>query len=74
MARGIENQTYVIGVNRVGTDGTGLNYTGDSCIVDPLGEKTACQPNQEQVLCVTLSWNHLNQVRLSLPFLKDISC
>jgi omega-amidase len=72
VARGIENQTYVIGVNRVGTDGTGLNYTGDSCIVDPLGEKTACQPNQEQVLCVTLSWNHLNQVRQSLPFLKDI--
>lgn len=74
IARGIENQSYVIGVNRVGTDGKGLNYSGDSCLVDPLGAITACQPNQEHLLFVTLSWNHLNQVRQSLPFLKDISC
>ncbi|MEZ5165516.1 MAG: nitrilase-related carbon-nitrogen hydrolase [Acidimicrobiales bacterium] len=36
-ARAIENQAYVIGVNRVGTAGR-LDYRGDSCIVDPLGE------------------------------------
>ena len=37
-ARAIENQGFVIGVNRVGTDGNGLHYTGDSMVVDMLGE------------------------------------
>jgi predicted amidohydrolase len=73
IARGIENQSYVIGVNRVGVDGKGLNYSGDSCLVDPLGATIACQPNHEQLLFVKLSWDNLNKVRLSLPFLKDIS-
>ena len=39
-ARAIENQAYVVGVNRVGT-GDGLTYAGDSVIVDPLGETAA---------------------------------
>jgi predicted amidohydrolase len=33
-ARAIENQTYVVGVNRVGTDGTGIGYAGDSAVID----------------------------------------
>lgn len=37
IARAIENQAYVIGVNRIGTDGQGLNYQGDSIIIDPKG-------------------------------------
>lgn len=37
-ARAIENLSYVIGVNRVGSDGNGLPYSGDSCVIDPLGE------------------------------------
>ena len=37
-ARAIENQCYVVGVNRVGEDGNGIYYSGDSMIVDPLGE------------------------------------
>ncbi|MCA9684538.1 MAG: carbon-nitrogen family hydrolase, partial [Myxococcales bacterium] len=37
-ARAIENQAYVLGVNRVGTDGNGLDYAGDSALIDPLGE------------------------------------
>ncbi len=38
IARAIENQAYVVGVNRVGTDGKGLEYTGDSLVIDYLGQ------------------------------------
>lgn len=38
IARAIENQAYVVGVNRVGTDGNGVAYSGDSLVVSPLGE------------------------------------
>ena len=37
-ARAIENQCYVIGVNRVGEDGNGIYHSGDSMVIDPLGE------------------------------------
>jgi omega-amidase len=74
LARAIENQCYVVGVNRVGADGNGLNYSGDSQCIDPLGTIYLCEPNTEQLFFVTLSMENLNQVRLSLPFLKDISC
>ncbi len=74
IARAIENQCYVVGANRVGTDGNGLNYSGDSCCIDPLGEIYSCEPSTEQLFYVTISWDNLIQVRQSLPFLKDISC
>jgi predicted amidohydrolase len=37
-ARAIENQCYVIACNRVGVDGNGVNHSGDSCVISPLGE------------------------------------
>ena len=74
LARAIENQCYVVGVNRVGADGNGLNYSGDSQCIDPLGAIYPCDPNTEQLFFVTLSIENLSQVRLSLPFLMDISC
>lgn len=44
VARAIENQCYVVGVNRVGMDGKGIHYTGDSAIIDPKGEVEAGSP------------------------------
>jgi omega-amidase len=38
MARAIENQAFVIGVNRVGTDGNQIDYSGDSALISPMGE------------------------------------
>jgi len=38
MARAIENQAYVIGVNRIGNDENGIEYSGDSALISPLGE------------------------------------
>jgi omega-amidase len=37
VARAIENQCFVVGVNRVGTDGNGFDFSGDSTVIDPLG-------------------------------------
>ncbi|GAB2570816.1 amidohydrolase [Dyella jejuensis] len=53
-ARAIENLAYVIGVNRVGTDGNDLPYAGDSAAIDPIGEPLIELGTQEQVVTVVL--------------------
>ena len=70
-ARAIENQCYVIGVNRVGEDGKGLVYSGDSGCIDLLGNESACPASQETVQAVTLSRSELDTTRAAIPFLKD---
>jgi predicted amidohydrolase len=70
-ARAIENQCYVIGVNRVGEDGNGFEYSGDSAVIDPLGEFLYLKENEEDVFTITLDKKHLTTVREKLPFLKD---
>ncbi len=70
-ARAIENQCYVIGVNRVGEDGKGLVYSGDSACIDLLGNEIACPPGEETVQAVTLSRADLDGTRAAIPFLKD---
>lgn len=69
-ARAIENQSYVIGVNRIGEDANGLSYSGDSSCFDPLGN-SQCQLENESIYTNTLSELTLNNTRTSLPFLKD---
>jgi omega-amidase len=70
-ARAIENQCYVIGVNRVGKDGNELNYSGDSLCCDPLGKIYLCDPNVTEIQIVYLNYQELQSVRRALPFLKD---
>lgn len=70
-ARAIENQAYVVGVNRVGTDGNGIRYSGDSMLIDPLGEVLFHQSDIEIIHTETLSKRHLFEVRNQFPFLKD---
>jgi predicted amidohydrolase len=53
-ARAIENLSYVVGVNRVGVDGNGLAYAGDSAAIDPQGQMMIAFGAQEQVATVTL--------------------
>lgn len=71
IARAIENQSYVAGVNRVGTDGNGLPYRGDSALIDPMGEVLWTMAEQEAVLHATISAKNLQEVRNNLPFLRD---
>lgn len=70
-ARAIENQCYVIGLNRVGIDGYDLAYSGDSMIVDPLGEVLVTNSGEEINLSAVLDKTRLNEVRTKYPFLKD---
>ena len=69
-ARAIENQAYVVGVNRVGTGGR-LDYAGDSTIVDPMGEVLAYGAGAETMLLADLSAEVVGDVRERLPFLPD---
>lgn len=71
-ARAIENQCWVAAVNRVGEDGNGLAYSGNSMFVDALGIITECAADNEEVKTMQLSYKDLMQVRASLPFLKDM--
>ncbi|MBI3134919.1 MAG: amidohydrolase [Bacteroidetes bacterium] len=71
-ARAIENQAFCIGVNRVGQDGKGISYSGDSALIDPWGNRD-CQltKNQEQVKILTLSYDSLTAVRTQFPAFRD---
>lgn len=71
MARAIENQCYVVGVNRVGDDGNGIYHSGDSMIVDPLGEILYQKTNDEDIFTYTLQKEKLIEVREKFPFWKD---
>lgn len=67
-ARAIENQAYVIGVNRVGRDGKGNNYSGDSVIVDPRGNTVAAIPaNTEGMLTFELDITEVTSFREHFP-------
>lgn len=70
-ARAIENQSYVIGVNRVGKDGTDLYHSGDSMIIDPLGETLYHKKDEEDIFTITLNKTHLQTVREKFPFWRD---
>ncbi len=70
-ARAIENQCYVIGVNRVGNDGNDIYHSGDSMIIDPLGEILYTKKDDEDIFIIGLNSEHLETVRKKLPFLKD---
>ena len=70
-ARAIENQSYVIGVNRTGDDGNKIPYTGESMAVDPMGEILYHKNDEEDVFTVTLDRSHLEKTREKFPFWKD---
>ncbi len=67
-ARAIENQAYVLGCNRVGTDGNAIAYRGDSLIVDYLGQpQVDLAPDEAGVLTGTLNLIALRQYRQQFP-------
>ena len=70
-ARAIENQCYVIGVNRVGMDGNNISHSGNSLVIDPLGEVLYHMVDEEDIFTITLQKEWLNEVRNKFPFWKD---
>jgi predicted amidohydrolase len=71
IARAIENQSYAVGVNRIGNDANEVPYSGDSMIIDPLGVVLQHAENEERILLAKLSFDYLNKIRTNLPFLND---
>ncbi len=67
-ARAIENQSFVLGVNRVGTDGLGLSYSGDSSVFDAKGKLIGkCTDYEEEIITLQLKLDELNDFRKKFP-------
>ena len=70
-ARAIENQCYVAGVNRVGSDPT-ATYDGRTVLLDPLGTPlAACTRSREDVRVAEIDLQRLADMRRSFPVLLD---
>ena len=72
-ARAVENQAYVIGCNRVGDGGDGgkLHYTGDSRIIDPMGDILAAGSGGETMLLADVDATRVLETRERFPFIAD---
>ena len=70
-ARAIENQCYVVGVNRVGDDAKNIHYSGNTLVIDPMGQVLYHMADEEDVNTITLSKEKLEEVRTKFPFLND---
>ncbi len=70
-ARAIENQSFVVGVNRVGEDGNKIYYNGNSMIIDPLGEIIYQKEKEEDIFTYTIEKEKVNEVRNNFPFWRD---
>lgn len=71
LARAIENQCYVIGVNRTGKDANEMQYTGHSAAIDPYGEYICQAGEKDGVFTVLLDKDKLGQFREKFPVLND---
>jgi predicted amidohydrolase len=67
IARAIENQCYVVGVNRVGQDGNGHLYSGDSAMIDPRGTVDGVAPDEDACHTVLFKWDALEDFRAKFP-------
>jgi predicted amidohydrolase len=71
-ARAIENQCYVAGANRVGTDGNGYFYSGESMIIDPKGRIIASGSEKDEcIISADISLKELKDFRKKFPVLRD---
>lgn len=71
-ARAIENQCFVVAVNRKGQDGNGLNYNGHSAVYGPSGEEIELFRLDGECRCFEINKDETDFVRQRFPFLKDI--
>lgn len=70
-ARAIENLSFVVGVNRVGTDGNGLAYTGDSAVIMPTGSVIVEEPERPTIISVRIQKEALDTYREDFPAWMD---
>lgn len=70
-ARAMENQSFVVGVNRVGRDGTGTESSGGSCVIDPLGEILVKMDHHAGTESIEVDINYPGRFRKKFPAWKD---
>ena len=70
-ARAVENQSYVIGLNRVGHDGNEVYHSGDSTCISPNGDVVYYKRDEEDIYTFTINAEELKRVRRAMPFLRD---
>ena len=71
-ARAIENQCYVIGVNRIGVDGNNLSYPGNSHAFSPSGKDIREGNSQDQLVLANIKLSEVARLRSEFPFLTDM--
>jgi len=72
IARAIENQCFVAGVNRIGKDGNGVEHSGNSAVIDPLGKQISkTKANKESIETVILSAKLIDTWRKQFPVFMD---
>ncbi len=70
-ARAIENQTYVVAVNRVGHDGNQVYHSGHSMCITPFGNTVYYKPEDEDLYTFTIGYEEIVKTRRTYPFLQD---
>lgn len=70
-ARAVENQAYVVAVNRVGHDGHEVYHQGDSMCIDPNGKVVYYKPNDEDLYTFSINKNEVTRARQDFPFQQD---
>lgn len=70
-ARAIENQCYVLGINRTGVDGEGVIHAGGTSVINPYGHKNAGLEDQPGILFYEISLAEINDFRTRFPVWKD---
>ncbi len=72
VARALENQAYVAGVNRIGKDNNGVEHSGDTKVINPFGEKiSTTKPFEEKAELIILDYEKLKNFRQKFNFLAD---
>ena len=70
-ARAVENQAYVVAVNRVGHDGNEIYHSGDSMCIDPNGKVVYYKPNDEDLYTFSINKAEVTRARQDFPFQQD---
>lgn len=70
-ARAIENQCFIIGVNRIGVDGNRISYNGHSQIISPWGDVIVIADETAEYINSEIDINLVKEIREKYPFLKD---
>jgi predicted amidohydrolase len=72
IARAIENQCFIVGVNRIGNDGVGLKYNGSSMVINPSGEVLLQTDKITEYDTCDIDISMVSKTRKDFPFLEDI--